>query len=934
MKWLPVLILTACLATKATAQYWQQRVDYTMDVTLNDREQSLQGFAKIRYQNNSPDTLHFIWFHVWPNAYKNDQTAYSDQALENGSTRFYFSDKNKRGYINKLDFKVNGSTAGIEDHPQHIDIIKLVLPKPLPPGQNATITTPFHVKLPAYFSRSGHDNGSFYVTQWYPKPAVYDQKGWHPMPYLDQGEFYNNFGDYDVRITLPRNYVVAATGQLQDASEIQWLKELTLRGNTTILPAKNNTVKQPPPSAAELKTLQYVQENVHDFAWFASKDFLVNSDTLRLPSGRVIEVFSFFTQPQASFWKNSVRFTKEAIQYLSARVGEYPYQTVSVVQGPASDFSGGMEYPTVTLISPVTSEEMLDRVIAHEVFHNWFQQVLASNERRHPWMDEGLTSFYEEKYMASKYGKEHRANEILFQTSAVRRTDQPIELPATEYSSNNYGLVVYHKTAEWLRLLERQYGAAALEQVMQQYFSQWKFRHPYPEDFDSVARSFLPGVDNYLRLRSEKGLLPSNELRGFTIISPLRSKSFRQYIYSPTRNVLLIAPALGVNKYDGAMLGALFSNYRLPPGKLQFLAAPMYATRSKQLTGLAKLNYSIHSYGPIRKTDLFVNGASFSLDDFADTSGKFMYMKFSKLVPGIRVTLRERSARSTGEKYLQWKTFFLREQGLRILQDTVFTGSDTALVLRYSTPQQATILNQLRLVFENSRELYPYQVALNIDQGKGFVRPTVTANYFFNYARGGGLNLRFFAGKFFYLGGESVSKQFETERYHLNMTGPKGYEDYTYGNYFVGRNEFEGFSSQQIMIRDGAFKVRTDLLANKVGKTDNWLLALNFSTSIPSNLNPLSVLPVKIPLRFFFDLGTYAEAWDRNAEADRILYDAGFHLPLFRETVNIYIPIAFSKVYADYFKSTIEKNRLLRTISFSIDLNKTFEALNRQLAIQ
>jgi hypothetical protein len=162
------------------------------------------------------------------------------------------------------------------------------------------------------------------------------------------------------------------------------------------------------------------------------------------------------------------------------------------------------------------------------------------------------------------------------------------------------------------------------------------------------------------------------------------------------------------------------------------------------------------------------------------------------------------------------------------------------------------------------------------------------------------------------------------DRYHLNMTGPNGYEDYTYSNYFLGRNEFEGIASQQIMIRDGGFKFRTDLLGNEVGKTDRWLTALNFSTTIPKNINPLSVLPIQIPLRIFADIGTYAEAWDRNTNEDRFLFDAGLQVSLLNETVNIYIPIIYSNVYSDYYKSYLSDKRFLKTISFSINLNNSF----------
>ncbi|MDQ6610708.1 MAG: hypothetical protein M3Y85_12895, partial [Bacteroidota bacterium] len=219
-----------------------------------------------------------------------------------------------------------------------------------------------------------------------------------------------------------------------------------------------------------------------------------------------------------------------------------------------------------------------------------------------------------------------------------------------------------------------------------------------------------------------------------------------------------------------------------------------------------------------------------------------------------------------------------------------------------------------------------------IEQAQDFIRATVNANYFFNYAKGGGAAVRFFAGKFSYLNGKTIQKQFANDRYYLNMTGPKGYEDYTYSNYFIGRNKFEGLANQQIMIRDGGFKVRTDQLFDKVGKTDDWLVAANFVSSIPQKLNPLSVLPFKIPLLVFADVGTYAEAWKKGADLDRFLFEAGLQVPMFHEAVNLYIPIIYSKVYSTYFKSTIPNNRFLKTISFSINFyTKDLKKINREI---
>ncbi|HEX6334839.1 MAG TPA: hypothetical protein VFZ78_11475, partial [Flavisolibacter sp.] len=226
---------------------------------------------------------------------------------------------------------------------------------------------------------------------------------------------------------------------------------------------------------------------------------------------------------------------------------------------------------------------------------------------------------------------------------------------------------------------------------------------------------------------------------------------------------------------------------------------------------------------------------------------------------------------------------------------------------------------------------YPYELQLQVEQSEDFIRPALAANFFFNYPKGGGLQARFFAGKFIYIGEKTFAKQFATSRYHLNMTGANGYEDYTYSDLFIGRNRFEGFASQQIMIRDGGFKVRTDLLAEKVGRTDDWLMAVNFSSSVPQKMNPLSVLPVKIPLHVYLDIGTHAAVWERNATDDRFLFNAGFHLPFFDGMFNLCIPVLYNSVYGDYFKSTITGSRFLKTMSFSINLDTDiFKRFNRE----
>ena len=519
---------------QSQAPYWQQKVDYVMDVTLNDGDKSLDGFQKITYFNHSPDTLTYIWFHIWPNAFKNDKTAFSEQQLRTGDTRFYFSGRNERGYINRLEFKVDGKAAQMEDHPQHIDIVKLLLPTPLPPGKSAAITTPFHVKLPRIFSRSGWEGDSYQVTQWYPKPAVYDARGWHEMPYLDQGEFYSEFGNYDVRITLPKEYVVAATGELQNEEEKAWMKT-DVPQKKQAAPPLSNGKRTPAPKeiSGETKTLQFQQSQAHDFAFFASKRFQVISDTCLLSSGSVIEVNAFYTPEQQSIWKSALQLAKDALRFYTEQVGDYPYQTLSVVAGRGQP-GEGMEYPGLALIAPVARLQDLDITIAHEVGHNWFYGALATNERTHPCMDEGMNTYYQKRYEKDKYSSYSHLKKspfslknrlpddeeaMLLETMAKINKDQPIETPSENFTPINYGLVAYYKTSRWMKKLEDVLGRNLFDSSMHSYYREWKFKHPYPEDFKaSIEKSAGRNLDTIFNLLNTTGSIATAKKKTLNLL--------------------------------------------------------------------------------------------------------------------------------------------------------------------------------------------------------------------------------------------------------------------------------------------------------------------------------------------------------------------------------------------------------------------------------
>jgi len=359
------------------------------------------------------------------------------------------------------------------------------------------------------------------------------------------------------------------------------------------------------------------------------------------------------------------------------------------------------------------------------------------------------------------------------------------------------------------------------------------------------------------------------------------------------------------------------------------LAAPMYATKSKQLNGVGRMSYTFHPAKTFNRITVALSGMKFTTNDFTDTAGTIYRTGFRKLVPSLKFVLKEKDPLSTRERFIQWKTFLFDEDGLEFKRDTFPNGNRFTKITKVA---ESRYLNQLRFVIRDARALYPYSAELMAEQARNFVRLSFTGNYHFNYNEKQGVDVRFFAGKFFYTGNITNTARFQTDPFHLNLTGANGYEDYTYNNYFIGRNEFEGLASQQIMQRDGFFKVRTDLLASKIGKTDDWLTAINFTTDIPDQINILNILPIKIPVKAFLDIGTFAEAWDKNSEVSRIVYDAGLQISLLKNTVNVYIPLLYSRVFKDYFQSYIPEKRFRTNISFSIDIqNIHLKKIDRRL---
>jgi hypothetical protein len=463
-----------------------------------------------------------------------------------------------------------------------------------------------------------------------------------------------------------------------------------------------------------------------------------------------------------------------------------------------------------------------------------------------------------------------------------------------------------------MKQLEDSLGTPLFDSCMREYFRSWQFRHPYPEDFKTVIENTSHRqLDAFFSRLDKKG--PVTPFRTHRPLKPTLLFSARNTDKFDFINGM---PAIGYNKYDRFMVGAVFHNYNLPPDPFQFILAPLYATGSHQLNGIGRLSYSWYpdnSQGRFQqrfqKVEWGLSGDRFSTLTGIDSNGNNLFGGFYKIVPSVRLSFRKPSPRSTQKNWIEWKTFLIGEKSL---DKYVLKTADSAY---YPTAGKYAFryLNQLTLNIQDERVLYPYRALLQFQQASSFYRINFTGNYFFNYESGGGMDARFFGAKFGYIGTRDATQ--DLSPFMPKLTAVRGSEDYTYSNYFFGRNEFNGFASQQIMTRDGDLKLRTDLFQGLQGRSDNWVAALNLATTLPP-----AIIPRWMPLKIFFDVGTYAAAWQDNPPTSRFLYVGGLELSLLHDILRFYAPLAYSSDFRDQLKTVSDQNTFWKKLSFSIDV--------------
>ncbi|MBX7052147.1 MAG: M1 family metallopeptidase [Flavobacteriales bacterium] len=459
-------------AISAQSASWQQRAEYKMDVELNDVNHQYKGKQTLTYYNNSPESLNKVFFHLYFNAFQpgSAMDVRSRTIVDPDGRvgdRIFNLKPEEYGYLHVKSLKIDGRTLKTLESET---ILEVTLDKPIAAGTKAVFELEFEGQVPLQIRRSGRDNNEgidYSMSQWYPKMCEYDAHGWHANPYIGR-EFYGVWGDFDVNITMAKNYIIAATGVLQNPNEIGYGY------------ADDETkVKK---SAGEKLTWRFKAQNVHDFVWAADPDYA--HDKIQVPDGPMLHFFYQKNTDYVQSWKDAQPLMTKAFDFLSKNFGKYPYPVYSIIQGG----DGGMEYPMATLVTGNRKLPSLVGVSVHEAAHSWYQGVLATNESLYAWMDEGFTSFASQETMDYLFrsgmptGHEPAYNSYI--DIVKEGKEESLDTHADHFETNYaYGTAVYSKGEVYLAQLEYIIGPYHFRTALLNYFNTFKFKHPDNYDF-------------------------------------------------------------------------------------------------------------------------------------------------------------------------------------------------------------------------------------------------------------------------------------------------------------------------------------------------------------------------------------------------------------------------------------------------------------------
>lgn len=922
-----------------------QRSHYIIRAALDTTSHEITASQTLIYLNNSGETLERIYFHLWANAYRSNNTELITQQLFLGKSDQYFFKPFERGGYSELKLTSSkGINFDLNYEDENEEVMYIDLPEKLEPDAEIVIEFEFKVKVPKLSSRFGRSEDYYQMVHWYPR-AVKCEKGlWHAMPYLELGEYYHDFADYDVTLVKPLGFQIFGTGIKNKVTETD---------------------------------LFFKAENVTDFAWFASNHFTVEEKEIEIDDKEI--TLKVIKHHQADAWENAMDKLERSIRFLSEEIGEYPFPEAKVVLSASANGSG-MEYPMITIIGNHTDAEVVDHLIVHEIAHNWFYGSLSTNERRYPWLDEGLTTFYDHKYHQRYYQADPYQSmlpEVFNTKSGISVLQSSVhelmalskmkesDLHSEEYSAVEYGVSVYERPAMAFRFLENYLGASVFKESIQHYYKENKFSNPDVNDlknsFELISKKNLDwffdqyiasntGPDYEIKQQSGNSIKVINHS---DIEAPLAIKyhskgeevvtwidgfqgeqdivledndsrvsipidlnildhnpwnnadrklklKFLSGMDNPEKKQVFFLPYAGFNAHDHLFIGASFYNSSFPAKRFKWMVAPGISITGTEpgLVGLASMQYDFARGGDtFRKVIGGVQAKRFnrfSTDSYA--------LHYEKIKPFLRFYFDE-SEQKRITKYLELNGHFIFEENAIFQEEEILFEKKfrVAEQLKYMYWFQDPIAS---IKWETDLELQQYSKFDN--SNASYVKLTSAYTYKYQFAKNKHLKFRLF-GSYFLQNSERESSAFASSlaRGSIALT-PQGFNDHLYEDFYFGRNLQSGFLSQQIGQQGGGFK-NALTSSYKTGLSNNFGFAANFIIDTPLFFSP------------FLDVGYYAAKTSTEAEfQNKTLFSIGLALELFDDSLGIYIPFFNSSEVSDIYKTQSFASR----ISFRIDLNR------------
>ncbi len=935
----------------ASAQYFQQKTDYNIEARFNEDATELSVTMRLDYYNNAPRVIDTIPFHIWADAFSDEKSAFSDQLLRMNNSSFYFSKEEKRGGYNSLKVTRGGKWV---DHAGQVDLGYLILEKSIKQGQKVTIEMEYVLKVPYAFSRMGEKKGLISMTYWYPRPAVLDEHGWNHFSYLSLGEFYNEYGDYQVRLEIPETYKMMSTGAVENQD--------TKEGFTVY---------------------QIGAEQVVDFAFFLQKRYEVQEKLVTSMEGHSVAL-KVFSDPNYKVWKeHAMDYLEESFHYYENEIGAYPYPQLTVVQLPDAR-SGGMEYPMIVTVG-AKDKKTLDYYINHEVGHQWFYGILGFNERSSPYLDEGLTTHYEHHYTIPKLGMDYHSSnlshvlteglnmpflQIIHVWQKRRQMDEKADKDPIKVSAINYGLNAYERAAYCYEYLRAYVGEEVWSETVKTFYQSWKFKHPTLDDFLSLAEQrsekdlswfkvllinnpdvefkiekdekgflvsnlgevALPFFLSYGTDRTSKPILPvgeqvrvsmseddpvvnedflglekdggNNYLSGKGIkVSPFLSMDV------PQKKEVFLAPLVTYNYADGISLGLGMYNSTFPSKNFQYLLAPQYALGSKEIVGNAWLAYNAYtSGGLLRKIQYRLSAKRSSNFRSDELNFRTQYLRID---PSITFHFRKDPS---SQKYsrITARSAYLN------LERSVFTGPG-----EFSIENDGSFISQVRwdgydfnmLARKEFRIELEHQAYTPLEQEtQQYLKLTGSYKYGYKYKDRKSIWVRAFASGFL------MNTRRESSSYNNFLSRgtiallDQSFNDYSYEEYYLNRQANAGPFSNQINATGGGFK-------DALGPSYNIGMSNDFAASISLQVDLPMRLPRILPLRVFFDYGYYrTKGVSNDPLVGESLYSAGLMWSVLDGSLEIYLPLLGSSRISDTYSELGEN--IFQRISFSIDLHR------------